>query len=67
MAKKTAKKATKTPTTLTHKTIGINMNKKMADELEARASSMHLSTSKYCKVILSDWLASDKKLKLEEK
>ena len=49
------------------KTIGINMNKKMADELEKRASSMHLSVSKYCKVILSEWLKSGKKLKLEEK
>ncbi len=49
------------------KTIGINMNKKMADELEKRANSMHLSVSKYCKVILSEWLNSGKKLKLEEK
>ncbi len=48
------------------KTIGINMNMKMADELEKRANSMHLSTSKYCKVILSDWLKSGKKLKLQE-
>ena len=35
------------------KTIGINMSATMADDLEARASSMHLSTSKYCKVILN--------------
>ena len=63
MAKKTAKKAT---TTQAKKTIGINMNKKMADELEARASSMHLSVSKYCTIILSEWLNSDRKLKLEE-
>ena len=49
------------------KTIGINMNAKMAEDLEKRASSMHLSTSKYCKVILNDWLKSGKKLKLEEK
>ena len=48
------------------KTIGINMNNKMADELEKRAQSMHLSTSKYCKVILQQWLDSGKKLKLQE-
>ena len=50
----------------TNKTIGINMSAKMADDLEARASSMHLSTSKYCKVILSEWMNSGKKLKLQE-
>lgn len=48
------------------KTIGINMNKKMSDELERRASSMHLSTSKYCKVILQSWLDSGKTLTLKE-
>lgn len=49
------------------KTIGINMSQKMADELEKRATSMHLSTSKYCKVILTEWMNSGEKLKLEEK
>ncbi len=49
------------------KTIGINMTKNMADELEARATSMHLSTSKYCKVILTEWINSGKKLTLQEK
>ena len=49
------------------KTIGINMSAKMADDLEARASSMHLSTSKYCKLILMEWMNSKQKLKLEEK
>ncbi|VGO20014.1 hypothetical protein [Pontiella sulfatireligans] len=49
------------------KTIGINMQKDMADELEKRANSMHLSTSKYCKVILTEWLSSGKKLTLQEK
>jgi hypothetical protein len=49
------------------KTIGINMSKEMADELELRASSMHLSTSKYCKVILTEWISSGKKLTLQEK
>jgi len=48
------------------KTIGINMDKKMADELEERANSMHISTSKYCKLILMDWISSNKKLKLQE-
>ena len=49
------------------KTIGINMNRKMADELEKRAGSMHISTSKYCKIILSEWMNSGKKLTLSEK
>jgi hypothetical protein len=49
------------------KTIGISMNKNMADDLEKRATSMHLSVSKYCKLILSEWMKSGKKLKLEEK
>jgi len=48
------------------KTIGINMSEKMADELEKRAESMHLSTSKYAKIILQQWLESGKKLKLQE-
>jgi hypothetical protein len=48
------------------KTIGINMKQDMADELEKRANSMHLSTSKYCKLILTDWIKSKKKLKLQE-
>ncbi len=49
------------------KTIGINMASEMADELEERASSMHLSTSKYCKIIFAEWLQSGRKLKLSEK
>jgi len=48
------------------KTLGINMKTGMADEIEKRDQSMHLSTAKYCKLVLSDWLASGKKLKLEE-
>lgn len=48
------------------KTIGINMNKKMADELEKRAQSMHISKSNYCKIILKQWLDSGKKLTLSE-
>lgn len=58
MAKKVTEKKTKT--------IGINMQQKMADELEKRASSMHLSTSKYCKVILNEWLKSGQQLTLQE-
>jgi len=38
------------------KTIGINMSKEMAHELEKRASSLKISTGKYCKIILSEWL-----------
>jgi hypothetical protein len=49
------------------KTIGLSMSKQMADDLEKRATSMHLSVSKYCKLILSEWMKSGKKLKLEEK
>ncbi|MBC8206629.1 MAG: hypothetical protein ISR85_00510 [Kiritimatiellales bacterium] len=48
------------------KTIGINMSKKMADELERRALSMHISKSNYCKVILQQWLDSGAKLTLSE-
>ena len=48
------------------KTLGINMQKEMVDELEKRADSMHIATSKYCKIILADWLASGRKLTLEE-
>lgn len=49
------------------KTIGINMSGKMAGELEQRAESMHISTSKYCKIILNQWLSSGRKLTLSEK
>ncbi len=48
------------------KTIGINMSVKMAGELERRASSMHISKSKYCKIILQQWFDSGKKLILSE-
>lgn len=49
------------------KTIGINMKKEMAKELERRAKSMHISTGAYCKIILGEWLESGTKLKLQEK
>jgi len=48
------------------KTIGINMDNKMADELEKRSGSMHISKSKYCKIILQQWLDSGKTLTLSE-
>lgn len=48
-------------------TIGINMPQKMADDLEKRANSMHISKSKYCKIVLGEWLKSGKKLTLSEK
>jgi hypothetical protein len=48
------------------KTIGINMSSKMAKELEDRATSMHLSKSRYCKIILQQWIDSGKKLTLSE-
>ena len=49
------------------KTVGINVNAEMAKELTARAESMHLSVSKYCKIILQDWVVSGKKLNLTER
>jgi hypothetical protein len=49
------------------KTIGINMTKAMSDQLEARANSMQISTSKYCKIIFTQWLDSGEQLKLSEK
>jgi hypothetical protein len=49
------------------KTVGINMGKKMAEELERRADSMHISKSKYCKIVLGEWLKSGNKLTLGEK
>jgi hypothetical protein len=48
------------------KTIGINMSLKMAKDLEKRSNSMHISKSKYCKIILQQWLDSGKKLTLSE-
>jgi hypothetical protein len=48
------------------KTIGINMSEKMANDLEKRANSMHISKSKYCKIILQQWLDSGNKLTLSE-
>jgi len=49
------------------KTIGINMPDKMANDLEKRATSMHISKSKYCKIVLQQWIDSGKKLTLGEK
>jgi hypothetical protein len=48
------------------KTIGINMSDKMAENLEKRARSMHISKSKYCKIILHQWIESGNKLTLSE-
>lgn len=48
------------------KTIGINMPVKMANELERRASSMHISKSKYCKIVIQQWFDSGKKVTLSE-
>ena len=47
-------------------TIGINMPAKIANELERRACSMHISKSNYVKIILKQWLDSGKKLTLSE-
>jgi hypothetical protein len=48
------------------KTIGINMDMKMAENLEKRAKTMHISKSKYCKIILQQWIDSGRKLTLSE-
>jgi hypothetical protein len=48
------------------KTIGINMSRKMADDLERRSGSMSISKSKYVKIILQNWMDSGKKLTLSE-
>ena len=48
------------------KTIGINVTQEFADEIEKRASSMYFTSSKYCKMILMNWLESGEKLELTE-
>ncbi len=48
------------------KTIGINMAKKMAEELEKRSTKMNVSKSMYCKIVLQNWIDSGKKLSLSE-
>ncbi len=48
------------------KTIGVNMRSELAQELERRSSSMHISTSNYIKIILQQWIDSGKKLTLSE-
>jgi hypothetical protein len=55
------------PTGKGTKTIGLNMKKEMADEIERRATSMQLSTGAYVKIILGQWIESGQKLKLQEK
>jgi hypothetical protein len=49
-----------------NKVVGINMPSKMAQELERRALSMHISKSTYCKMILQQWMDSGAKLTLGE-
>jgi len=39
----------------------------MEKELEKHADSMHISKSKYFKIILEQWMDSGKKLSLAEK
>ena len=50
----------KNPVERSTKTIGINMKNKMANELEKRARSMNISTSKYCKIILMQGIDSNR-------
>ncbi len=49
------------------KTIGVNMNIELADEIEKRADSIGLSTSKYMKIIVKKHIDEGKKLVLTEK
>lgn len=66
-AKKTAtRKVAAKKDVLEKKTIGVNMNKSIAEELERRAESMQIAVGKYCKIILADWIASGQKLNLSE-
>jgi hypothetical protein len=58
---------TTNPTGKGTKTIGLNMKKSMANELERRSKSMQLSTGAYCKIILGQWIGSGKKLQLKER
>jgi len=48
------------------KAIGVSMKKVMADDIEDRAKSMGISTSKYIKTVLGRWLESGEKLTLSE-
>jgi len=48
-------------------TIDIIMKKEMAEELEQRAESMHLSVSNYIELVLMGRLHSEKSLSLVEK
>ncbi len=40
---------------------------KVRKRLKKRADSMHISKSKYCKIVLQQWIDSKKKLTLGEK
>jgi len=48
-------------------TLGINLSKKMAEELEKLADSMHISKRKSCKIVFQPWIDSKKKRILGEK
>jgi len=48
------------------KTLGLNMPNEMADALEKKAHSMHISTSRYCRIVLDNWVKSGEKLSLTE-
>lgn len=48
------------------KTIGINFKINVAEEIERRAASMQISTGKYVKIVMQQWLGSGKKLTLSE-
>lgn len=66
-ARKPAKPPVQAPAARARKTITLNMQRAMAEEIEARAASMHLTTSMYVKTILKNWMVAGRKLNLEEK
>lgn len=43
-------------------TIDINMTLEMEDDIKARASSMQISTEKYIKIVLQQWIDSGNNL-----
>lgn len=47
-------------------TVGINMSIELAKELDARAQKMHISKSRYCKLVLQSWVDSGRALVLSE-
>ena len=45
--------------------VGVKMRSDMVDEIEARAASMHMSASTYCRMVLMELLTSDEAVPLD--